>query len=266
MSEFEVLIAAGGQASRAPIWNRPKSLIEMRGIPLLEATLRSTLDAGYTSILVTTDRPDHEMDDAVGYRAIFNRVEAGWSAIEFDEELVYRVVRKRPRAEVELHFDDGYPSTFALNQALAERMTSKYLFLYGHAPRLPEELKHFQQTGDAQMCGRFWDSFRRDPFTLGDPRFPIEPPFVLNREKVLGSIATSWREYFSGLSEPPETVLFPSPSEPNTPEEILAYAKYYADMLHGLPHGAMEGFIGIRAGMGRKRMGSIPRRLRWLFR
>ena len=113
MNDFVALIAAGGRATRMREDGRPKSLIPIDGSCLLRACITNTQAVGCQRILVTTNRPD-------------------WAPAY--EEICYGF------QDVVLNFDDGYGSTFLLNQALIDQMAPTYLFQYGHAPRSTEEL------------------------------------------------------------------------------------------------------------------------------
>ncbi len=198
MNDFVALIAAGGRATRMREDGRPKSLIPIDGSCLLRACITNTQAVGCQRILVTTNRPD-------------------WAPAY--EEICYGF------QDVVLNFDDGYGSTFLLNQALIDQMAPTYLFQYGHAPRSTEELGELLTLPTTPACAVYSSSSRREPIPSG--RSFIEPPFLLDRKHIANSAAQTWKDYFLSSNRQPRLAPTGAPREANTRSELDVYVAYY---------------------------------------
>lgn len=188
----DVLVAAGGYASRySPRYSGPKSLIPIGTHPILSELLKSIRRQHPSArILVSTNRTDY----------------------------LYRTQEICNSHGAEVLVDPGFDSTIDLARFAAPEMAQKFCFIYGHTLLGCEGLTPFMTRSESAAVYR--SSTRRAPINIGN-RF-LEPPFQIDRCRVLSSMAKTWSEYIDEVHA--LTVVDTGlPPEPNTWEEQLAY-------------------------------------------
>lgn len=188
---YDALIVAGGHASRLDDTGLPKSLRLLDGMPLMALLLDNLRSAGIDRIAVTTNRS------------------------EFVSEL--ECICKESNT-VTLR-DKGGLSTIEAAKVHAGLMSSRFLFCYGHVVTPVWMIEKAMESGGEFAIG-VARSTRRDPIPFGT--IFLEPPFLVNRQRVRESSATSWSAYW-GACLPSRVGIQPGPGESNTSEEFGRY-------------------------------------------
>lgn len=195
MKRFDAFIAAGGFAERLG-GGRPKSLIAIDGVSLLELTVRAALSAGARTTYVMTNRAE-----------FVSETQAVVSS--------FRNVIVVP--------DKGYSNTLQLARATRSKTLANTLFLYGHAPRPLSLLTALLEGKRRVNACAFPASSRRHPIASGDRR--LEPPFLLE-PGLLEAEAEQWCDLFTSLGSGVGVIHTDDAPEFNIPEEADLYFSY----------------------------------------
>jgi CTP:molybdopterin cytidylyltransferase MocA len=200
---YDVLVAAGGLANRfsAPPLsaNKPKSLLFGATKPVVLSTVEYALLAGYRRILVLNNRP------------------------EWHDELKKALASV---SQADVVQDPGYASTFMLAKTFAQQLDSRFLFLYGHAPRPAEHLVLMSNVQKKIVASAFSNSTKSKVVRYG--QLFLEPPYLIDRQLVEASQARDWVGFFEGVAGYVGIYESDAPAEPNTRGEFDDYLAHYA--------------------------------------
>jgi CTP:molybdopterin cytidylyltransferase MocA len=200
---YEAMIAAGGYGRRfigsgSPT-GRPKSLMMGVSRPMVVSTAENAREAGFRTLLVLNNRPEwhHELKEVLA-----------------------------PFDGVDVVEDAGYSSTFLLAQNFAEKMDTRFLFLYGHAPRPAEHLRYLAKLKDQISASAFENSTKTKVIPRG--KLFLEPPYMVDCGSIVASNASDWASYFEEVRDKLGLYISKDPAEPNTRAEFERYIKHYA--------------------------------------
>jgi hypothetical protein len=203
VQKYEAMVAAGGFGQRyheeCGLAGPPKSLLMGVSRPLLLSTIEQVCAAGYGSILVLNNRPE-------------------W------QSTIQSLLDPFPGVIVVEDF--GYPSTFLLARSFAENMRERFLFLYGHAPRLAQEISRLGNLSGTTIVSGLAASSKRK--LIRKSNVFIEPPYVVNRRSLLASSVLDWSAYFEEQEDECVVSALDGPPEPNTRTEIEGYLAHYS--------------------------------------
>jgi hypothetical protein len=198
---YQALVLAGGSARRMSS-DCPKALLPVNGRPLLEFTLSGLNEAGLSPILVMTDRLEY-----------FGRT--------------VRVASRFPRVDVM----PSRPAESTLQVVLeaVPWLASRFMFIYGHAPRFSAHYNCLFSVSARTIVTRTSLSSKRTVIAAKTHGF-IEPPYVLEVDDLPNSCALSWTDFFLLQSRELVEVPLVGPNEFNSPAEYRVYSEYVSHL------------------------------------
>jgi CTP:molybdopterin cytidylyltransferase MocA len=218
----QVVVAAGGKGTRLGTLAQRygnKSLVPIKGLPILGHTLEWLKEVGVEEIIIT-----------VNYIAEYRRIEELFGS---DTRITMAYNRHRK-------------SSAQCIPPLQEKLDPRFFFVYGHAPVPPDHLRNLADITNEGVAVSLYPTttqgMTRKPARLlghlvtleANGSLFVEPPHVLTYEFVeLLAKTGSWGTSFQRYQGPLVGVRAHHPSEFHYRHNFVAFRKYMTEFLKG---------------------------------